>query len=182
MIVNGTSLVQLVIQIRNGIRKHVNASVKVIVHAKKIIVWILAHVFVEMVILKKCYWWFKSCVWWNYICYGYCISKYDKYYISKCYEYYDNVLIDEKSHKNILIHDISYKPLIGAKPLHIRVNKIDGFIKIYDGTRYLVLFDPEEHDAIYNRIRYLISQKSCITNVFSHCFTKIKLILMILCL
>ena len=25
---------------------------------------------------------------------------------------------------------------------------VDGFIKVYDGTRYLVLFDPEKHDAI----------------------------------
>ena len=27
----------------------------------------------------------------------------------------DNILIDEKSHENILIYDISYKPLIGSK-------------------------------------------------------------------
>ena len=45
-----------------------------------------------------------------------------------------------------------------AKPLSIRVNKIDGFIKVYDETRYLVLFNSEKYDAIYNRIRYLISQ------------------------
>ena len=36
-------------------------------------------------------------------------------------------LIDEKPHENILIYDISYKTLIGAKPLHIRFNKIDGY-------------------------------------------------------
>ena len=46
----------------------------------------------------------------------------------------DNILIDEKSHKNILIYDISYKTLIGSKPLRIRFNKIDGFIGISDGT------------------------------------------------
>ena len=28
------------------------------------------------------------------------------------------------------------------KLLRIRFNKIDGFIKIYDGTRYMVLFGP----------------------------------------
>ena len=38
-------------------------------------------------------------------------------------------------------------------------NKVDGFITVYDGTRYLVLFGPEKCDAIYSRIRYLISQK-----------------------
>ena len=32
------------------------------------------------------------------------------------------------------------KTLMGAKPLCIRFDKIDGFIRVYDGTRYLVLF------------------------------------------
>ena len=53
----------------------------------------------------------------------------------------DNIVIDEKSHKNILIYDISYKTLIGPKPLRIKFDKIDGFLKIYDGTRYLTIFD-----------------------------------------
>ena len=48
----------------------------------------------------------------------------------------DNILIDEKSLENILIYDISYKILIDPKPLPIRFNKIDGIIRIYDGTRY----------------------------------------------
>ena len=52
----------------------------------------------------------------------------------------DNVLIDEKSYENILIYDVYYKTLIGSKPLHIRFNKIDGFVRICNGTRYLVLF------------------------------------------
>ena len=41
--------VQHVIQIKHGIIKHVNVNVKIIVHAKKIIVGILAHVFVRIV-------------------------------------------------------------------------------------------------------------------------------------
>ena len=44
----------------------------------------------------------------------------------------------------------------------------------------LVLFGPEKYDAISNRIRYLIRQKSGITYVFPHNYTKIKLIRMIL--
>ena len=40
------------------------------------------------------------------------------------------------------------------------------FIRVYDGTRYLVLFGPEKYDSTYNRIRYLISHKSGITYVF----------------
>ena len=35
----------------------------------------------------------------------------------------DNILIDEKPHKNNFIYEIPYKTLIGSKPLCIRVNK-----------------------------------------------------------
>ena len=87
----------------------------------------------------------------------------------------DNILIDEKSHENILIYDISYKTLIGSKSLRIRFDKIDGFIRIYDGTRYLALFGSEKYDAIYDRIRYLISLKSGITYIFPQYFAKIKI-------
>ena len=86
----------------------------------------------------------------------------------------DNILIDEKSHKIILICDNSCKTLVVPKPLQIRFNKIYGFIRIYDGTRYLTLFGSENYDAIYNRIRYLISLKSSITYIFSHYFAKMK--------
>ena len=67
----------------------------------------------------------------------------------------------ENSHENILIYDIPYKTFMDAKLLSIRFDKLDGFIKIYDGTRYIVVFDPKRYDAIYNRIRYLVSKKKC---------------------
>ena len=41
-----------------------------------------------------------------------------------------------------------YKSLIDSKALHIIFNKIDGFIKVYDGARYLVLFGIEKYDSI----------------------------------
>ena len=66
----------------------------------------------------------------------------------------DNILINEKLHKNILIYNVSYKTLIGSKPLWIRFDKIDGIIRIYDRTRYLTRFDTKKYDAIYGRIRY----------------------------
>ena len=44
--------------------------------------------------------------------------------------------------------------MIGAKPLGIRFDKVDAFIRVYDGTKYLVLFRGEKNDFIYNRIRY----------------------------
>ena len=46
VIVNANSIVQYGIQNKNGIIKHVNVSVKIIVYAKEIIVGIVAHVFV----------------------------------------------------------------------------------------------------------------------------------------
>ena len=73
-----------------------------------------------------------------------------------------------------MIYDISYKALIGPKLLRIRFDKIDGFVRIYDGTRYLTLFGSEKYDAIYNRSRYLISLKNGITYISSHYFAKIK--------
>ena len=63
--------------------------------------------------------------------------------------------------------------MIGAKPLRIRLNKADGFIRVYDGTRYLVLFGGEAFDFIYNRIRYIKGVRKDITYVFSHNFAKI---------
>ena len=56
---------------------------------------------------------------------------------------FGNILIDEKSYENVLVYSILYKILIGAKPIRIRLDKVDGFVKVYDGTRYLVLFGPE---------------------------------------
>ena len=49
---------------------------------------------------------------------------------------------------------ILYKTLIGAKPLNISFDKIDRFIRIPNGSRYLVLFGLENY-ASYTRIRYL---------------------------
>ena len=79
---------------------------------------------------------------------------------------FENILLDEKLYENTLVYNFSYNNLIGAKPLRIRIDKVDGFIRIYDVTRYLVLFGLEKYDAIYNRIRYLISQKVVLPVLF----------------
>ena len=52
------------------------------------------------------------------------------------------ILIAKKSYENIFIYDILYKTFIGAKPLCISFNKIVGFIRVYNGTRYLLSFNP----------------------------------------
>ena len=66
-----------------------------------------------------------------------------------------------------------YFDFIVPKPLRIRFDKIDGCIRIFDGTRYFTLFGSEKYDAIYDRIN-LISPKSGIAYIFSHYFAKIK--------
>ena len=65
-----------------------------------------------------------------------------------------------------MIHDFSCKTLIGPKPLQIRFHKIDWVITIYYGPRYLTLFGLENYDAVYIRIRHLISLKRSITYIF----------------
>ena len=69
---------------------------------------------------------------------------------------------------------ISYKNLIGLKPLRIIFDKTDRIMRIYDGTRCLVLFGTKKSDATYDKVRYLISIKSDMAYIFSHYFAKIK--------
>ena len=64
--------------------------------------------------------------------------------------------------------------MVGPKPLHIKFDKIDGFIRVCDGTRYLVLFGPEKYDVIFNRIRYPMGVKTGIRFVVSQNYTRIK--------
>ena len=59
--------------------------------------------------------------------------------------------------------------------MRIRFDKVDGFIKIDNKIRYLVLFDCIDCDKICDRIKYLISEKSGITDSFSHNFGKIRI-------
>ena len=65
-----------------------------------------------------------------------------------------------------------YKSLIDSKPLHIRFDKIDEFVRVYDGTRQLVLFRSKIYDSIHNRIRYFITVKNSITYRSSHNYAK----------
>ena len=92
---------------------------------------------------------------------------------------FNNILLDkksyEKSYENILIYDIWYKTFIGTKQMCIRLDKVGGFVKVYDGSRYLVLFCPERYDAVYDRIIYITSQKSGITYSINHNFAIIRI-------
>ena len=61
---------------------------------------------------------------------------------------------------------------MGSKPLGIMFDKIDGFMKIYDGIRYLVLFGHSWYDKICDKIKYLKSEKSGITDSINHNFAR----------
>ena len=53
-----------------------------------------------------------------------------------------------------------YKVPTGPKPLHIRFDKIDGFIRSLDGKiKHLILFDYGFFIKIREKIKYIISKK-----------------------
>ena len=89
------------------------------------------------------------------------------------------ILVDKKLYKekyeNILIYDISYKTSMDAKPLRIRFNKIDRFIKTHNGIRCLVLFDYGFFDKTCDRLKYLIGEKRGITDSINHNYEKIRI-------
>ena len=87
-----------------------------------------------------------------------------------------NILLDKKIYENISVYDISYKTSTSSKPLRIRLDEIDGFIMILDGkTTHLVLFDYGLFDKIYDKIKYLISEKRGITDGINDNFGTIKI-------
>ena len=83
-----------------------------------------------------------------------------------------NILLHEKIYKDILIDDISHKTFMGSKPLHIQFDKIDVFIKIYDGITYLLKL----RHSCFDEIKYLISEKSGITDTMNYNLARIRTI------
>ena len=56
----------------------------------------------------------------------------------------------------------------------IRLDKIDGFIRVRGGEpTHLVLFDNGLFDKVFNKIKYVISEKYGITDSINHNFGKI---------
>ena len=70
----------------------------------------------------------------------------------------------KKSYVNLPVYDGSCQNSMGAKPLCIMFDKVVGFIKDYDGTKYLVLFGPEKYDAIYDGI-YIVRKMFTSINI-----------------
>ena len=54
-----------------------------------------------------------------------------------------------------IFYFMTFHTKLGAKSWRIGFDKVDGFIRVYDRTRYLVLFESEKYDSIYNRLDIL---------------------------
>ena len=91
-----------------------------------------------------------------------------------------NILWEEKIYKNNLIYDNSHKIFMGSKPLRIWFDKIEGFIKIYDGIRYLVILDHSWFDEICDINKYLMSEKNSITDSINCNVARIRIDFIIL--
>ena len=69
-----------------------------------------------------------------------------------------------------------YKTPADPKPLRITFDRIDGFIMVLDSKiKQLVLFDYGLFDKICDKIKYLISKKSAITNIINYNFGRIRI-------
>ena len=55
-------------------------------------------------------------------------------------------------------------------------DKVDGYTRRYDSSKYLSLLDSnEKYERNFDRIRYLMTLKTNISDVYSHKYTKIKI-------
>ena len=54
---------------------------------------------------------------------------------------------------------IQNKTLFGSKPLHIIIDKVNGFIRIFDGIRYLVFFGPKNMMPFTIELDILLNKK-----------------------
>ena len=89
---------------------------------------------------------------------------------------FSNILLDKKLYENISVYGITYRTSTGPKTLRIRFDKIDGFIIIIDGKiKHLSLFDYGLFNNICDKVKYLMTKKSGITNSIYQNFGKIKI-------
>ena len=92
---------------------------------------------------------------------------------------FKDILLEEnlykENSKNVLIYDISYKTSTDAKPLRIRYDEINGFIKIQDRIKYLIFLYQDWFHEIGNRIKYHMNIKNGITDSINHNFAKVRI-------
>ena len=64
-----------------------------------------------------------------------------------------------------------------AESFRIRFDNVKVYIRVYNGTRYLILYGPGKNDAIYDKNKYLISQKKGVQCAFYFNCARIKIAL-----
>ena len=69
---------------------------------------------------------------------------------------------------------------MGSKPLRICFDKIEGFIKICDGIRYLVILGHSWFNEICDINKYLMSEKNSITDSINCNVARIRIDFIIL--
>ena len=76
-----------------------------------------------------------------------------------------------------MVYGISYETSVGPKSLRIRFDKIDGLIMVRGSEfKHLVLLDNGLFNKIFDKIKYLISEKSGITDsIINHNFGEIRI-------
>ena len=68
------------------------------------------------------------------------------------------------------------KNLYDAKSLRIIFEKVDGYVRKYDTTKFLGLFHSnEKYETIFEKIRYLVLLKNNVSDVYPHKYLKIKI-------
>ena len=88
---------------------------------------------------------------------------------------FNNILSDRKLYQNISVYNISYKTQTSPIPLRIRFDKIDRLLISLDGKiKHLLLFDYWLFNKICEKIEFLISKESGITNSINHDFGKTR--------
>ena len=75
----------------------------------------------------------------------------------------NNIKVDEKSCKSILIYYINYVTTNSVKPLYFIINKIYGYTKEHNGNKNLILVHTDEskdtlknYEELWKKIKYLI--------------------------
>ena len=86
-------------------------------------------------------------------------------------------MLDQKSNHNISIYDVAYKTSCGAKPLCFILDKVIGYIRKNNRTKFLALFHSDEkYEKILDIGRDFIMLKISISDVYSHKYTKVMII------
>ena len=94
---------------------------------------------------------------------------------------FSSIFLNKKWFENISVYNISYKTLTGPKPLHIKFDKIHGFIIALNGkNKQLILFYYGLFNKICDKTKHLISKKVVLQIILIIILEKSELIHVIL--